>query len=75
MYYVLPNGDGKYSVSEKETKPEFFISEYDNYIDAAVKAKELETGVTLQKYIYSKNHISDNLIDPPVLYKIKGYNF
>ena len=39
------------------------VESFDNYIDAAVKCTELNTGISVEKYQYFKDHEMDYLID------------
>jgi hypothetical protein len=66
--YVTKADNGNYRVMVLNGNLE---CEYDNYIDAAVKANEIVTGTTLEQYIDKKNNEIYNIEEPPEITKKK----
>lgn len=72
MNYYVSKENEKYSVTNVKT--DSCIDEFDNYIDASVYAKELESGYSFEKY--KSNHETffddfNNLKDYPEI--LEGY--
>lgn len=72
MNYYVSKENEKYSVTNVKT--DSCLDEFDNYIDASVHAKELESGYSFEKY--KSNHESlfndfNNLTDYPEI--LEGY--
>ena len=62
MYYLIKNNND-YIVSETESDSALGV--FDNWIDAQVAKKELETGYSFERYKYRMNNLNEFLQDPP----------
>lgn len=58
-YRVEEMASGKFNVIDGINT----VEEFDNYIDAAVRCTELNTGISYEKYKYMKKRIRSDLVE------------